>query len=421
MIWNHPAALAGLALLALPVLVHLLVRRHAARVLFPAARFVPAVRAAAVRLRAPSDRALLALRLAVVAAAALAAAQPVLNTNARRRAWDARVATAVIVDTSPSVPADLAARLGERAAAGAFAAHTFASPDVRDAVRRAADWLADAPAARRRVVIVSDFQRGAIHAADLAGVPASIGVDVLRAGPPRAAGSNGAPIDGWRGGRWTGAMTLDAAKTQMAWSRSGAAEADGLTVRGAGTDREAIARAVAAARSFGVPAAAATHRVDVAFAGAAAITDVPPVTPGIASAAIALHRSTLLAETETDVQVGERDGVMAVRTTLPAGSPFAPAVIRAALLAASPSLVDREAETATLGDGELARWKRTGAPVGSAMPQRDESDGRWFWAAALVLLIAESLARRRGSAVREGAPARPRAASPAGGTHADAA
>ena len=420
MIWNHPAALAGLALLALPVLVHLLVRRHAARVLFPAMRFVPAVRAAAVRLRAPSDRALLALRLAIVAAAALAAAQPVLDTAARQRAWDARVATAVIVDTSPSVPADLASRLGEQASAGAFATHTFTSPDLRDAVRRAVDWLATAPAARRRIVLVSDFQRGTIDAADLAVVPASVGVDLLRAGPPRASISS-AVIDGWRGGRWTGAMTLDATKTQMVWTRSGAAGAGGLTVHGAAEDRDAIERAVVAARSFGVPAAAATHRVDVAFAGAPAISDAPPVTPWIASAAIALHRSTLLAETDADVDVGERDGVMAVKTKMRASSPFAPAVIRAAWLAASAPVIDREAETASLDEGALARWRRTPAPGVPALPQRDENDGRWLWALALALLIVEAFVRRRDSAMREGALPAPRATSPAGGPHADAA
>ena len=388
MIWNQPAALAGLALLALPVLVHLLVRRHAARVLFPAMRFVPSVRAAAVRLRAPSDRPLLALRLAIVAAAALAAAQPVLNTAARRRAWDARVATAVIVDTSASVPPERAVQLAGQVAEGAFTSHTFASSNLPDAIRRAADWLDTAPAARRRIVVVSDFQRGAIEAADVAGIPASIGIDFLRAGTPRAAGSSVA-IDGWRGGRWTGTMALDAAHTQVAWTRGGAS-------------------------------AGATRRIDVAFAGAAVLPDVPPATPWIASAAIALHRSSLLAETGADVQAGERDGVMVVKTTIGAASAFAPAVIRAALLAASPSVVDREAETTAVEDGELARWTRTPSPIASKTPYRDESDGRWLWALALALLIVEAIVRDRGRAVREReAPSSaPRAQ---GGARADAA
>ena len=419
MIWNQPAALAGLALLALPVLVHLLVRRHAARVLFPAMRFVPSVRAAAVRLRAPSDRPLLALRLAIVAATALAAAQPVLNTAARRRAWDARVATAVIVDTSASVPPERAVQLAGHAAEGAFTSHTFASSNLPDAIRRAADWLDTAPAARRRIVVVSDFQRGAIEAADVAGIPASIGIDFLRAGTPRAAGSSVA-IDGWRGGRWTGTMALDAAHTQVAWTRGGAAVSDGLTVRGAPADREAIERAAAAARSFGVASAGATRRIDVAFAGAAVLPDVPPATPWIASAAIALHRSSLLAETGADVQAGERDGVLVVKTTIGAASAFAPAVIRAALLAASPSVVDREAETTAVEDGELARWTRTPSPIASKTPYRDESDGRWLWALALALLVVEAIVRDRGRAVREReAPSSaPRAQ---GGARADAA
>ena len=90
MIWNHPAALFGLVLVAGPLLVHLLVRQHAVRVLFPGMRFVPTVRAAAVRLRAPSDAALMALRMAIVVAAVLAVAQPLLSTASRRQSWDAR-------------------------------------------------------------------------------------------------------------------------------------------------------------------------------------------------------------------------------------------------------------------------------------------------------------------------------------------
>ena len=98
--WLNPGALVGLAVLAGPVLVHLLLRHRAARILFPSLRFVRASRTAAVRLRPPSDWLLLALRLATLGLAVLALAQPLLLAPARVAAWNARLARAVVVDVS---------------------------------------------------------------------------------------------------------------------------------------------------------------------------------------------------------------------------------------------------------------------------------------------------------------------------------
>ena len=53
--WLNPAALAGLALLALPILIHLLRTRQAERIPFPSLRFVLPSETAAVRLRLPAD------------------------------------------------------------------------------------------------------------------------------------------------------------------------------------------------------------------------------------------------------------------------------------------------------------------------------------------------------------------------------
>jgi len=402
MIWNQPAALAGLALLALPVLVHLLIRHHATRVVFPAMRFVPPVRAAAVRLRAPSDRGLLLLRAAVIAAAVLATALPLLTTAARKQAWASRVARAIVVDTSPSVPAGVAAKLADQAAAGAFVSHRFASRDLRDAVRRAVAWLDTAAGAGRELTIVSDFQRGSIDAADLAGVPAATGVNVLRAGKPDAAGAGGS-IDGWRDARWTAALTLDPASTAVTWTRVGPATPSGVIVRTAAADQALAERAAEAARSFGVAVGNAGEEprpVEVIFAGADAAAGTSPSTPWIAAAAIALRSSALLAETGTGAQVGERSGVMTVKTGLTGRSPFAPAVIRAVLVAASPSVIDPEAETASIDDATLSRMVRPRTPVTSARPPSGESDGRWLWGLALALLVVEAVVRRRAEPAR---------------------
>jgi hypothetical protein len=94
----------------------------------------------------------------------------------------------------------------------------------------------------------------------------------------------------------------------------------------------------------------------------------------------------------------------------------APVVVRAAVLAVRPArIVDPQSEVATRPDADLARWRREPAPVTrSAIPTRGDSDARWLWLVALVLLGLESRVRR--ARRREG-----RARSADGEVHADAA
>ena len=101
--WLNPAALAGLTLLAVPVLVHLLRTHRAERIMFPSLRFVAPSRTAAVRFRPPTDTLLLLLRLAIVAAAVFALARPVIVTAARQRTWNGRTVRAIVVDTSAAM------------------------------------------------------------------------------------------------------------------------------------------------------------------------------------------------------------------------------------------------------------------------------------------------------------------------------
>jgi hypothetical protein len=132
MIWTAPWALAGLLLLAGPLLVHMLLRRNARRLIFPTTRFLPRTRASAVRFRRPSDVGLLILRAGIVLAAVLACAQPVLLSSWRTARWNQRTARAVVVDTSRSVPSTPeTARLADQELQ-AFASATFRTRDVRE-------------------------------------------------------------------------------------------------------------------------------------------------------------------------------------------------------------------------------------------------------------------------------------------------
>jgi hypothetical protein len=409
MIWQAPAALIALALVAGPILVHLLVRRHADRVLFPAMRFVPAVAAAAVRLRRPSDMGLLLLRAAAVAAAALAAAQPVLLTSARQRTWASRVARAVILDTSPSVTGSLAQPLADAETRGAYTSRRFASADLRDAIARAGDWLETTAAGSREIAIVSDFQRGAVDAGDLARLPPDVGLRFARAGQPAAARAPLSAIDGWRDGRWTPSMALDASGTQVTWARGGARSQPHLTVLAATADAASAGNAARAARAFGIPLADPPRRVEIAFAGAAAKPDRRPSTPWIAAASIALADDPIVAAAGAPLAIGERDGVLTAKTTMSAASLFAPALVRAVLLAANPPVADPERETAAIDDATLASWRREPVTRPTAVPP-DVSDGRWLWGAALALVIVEGIARRRRGGARSAEETHVRAA-----------
>jgi hypothetical protein len=418
MTWLAPGAFAALVLLAGPVLVHMLARRNARRLVFPATHFVRATQAAAVRLRRPSDIGLLLLRLAIVAAAVLAAAQPLVMTPWRLARWNARVTRAVVVDTSRSMPdPGVAARLADEQIRNVFAGRRVNTPDLADGIDRAVRWLRTSPPSRHEIVIVSDFQRGSIDDAAVNRIPPDVGVRVIRAGvPPASRRVTLPPVEGWRGGVWQATATIDAAGSRVSWVRGGAAAAARwISVAAAPADAAAAERALRAAVSPGVSAGDAGRRVIVRFAGAPPIVPAPqPVTSRwIVSAAL----SDALRAVDPPVTVSERDGVMVVDAPIVASAFEAPAVVRAAVLAVRPAAIaDDEGEVATVPDEALARWRRDAAPVTiSAIPNAHDGDGRWLWALALMLLAVEEWLRRISARLAR------RRVGEGGEAHADAA
>ncbi len=95
-----PALLGGAALIALPIVLHLVMRREAQKLRFPALRFVQQRRSLnqhRLRLR---HLLLLALRCAVIALLAFALARPTLRGSGAAGKEDAPVASALVFDNS---------------------------------------------------------------------------------------------------------------------------------------------------------------------------------------------------------------------------------------------------------------------------------------------------------------------------------
>src|SRR5688572_31665636 len=96
-----PALLGGAVLIALPIVLHLIMRREAQKLRFPALRFVKQRRTMnqhRLRLR---HWLLLALRCAIIALLAFALARPTLRGSAATNKKNAPVATAFVFDNSP--------------------------------------------------------------------------------------------------------------------------------------------------------------------------------------------------------------------------------------------------------------------------------------------------------------------------------
>jgi len=400
--WLAPGALAGFVLLAGPIVVHLLARRHARRTIFPAAHLVRPMQAAAVRPRRPTDIGLLVLRLAVVSAAVLAAAQPLLLARWRLAQWNARVSRAVIVDTSASMPSpETASRLAAQETAGAFRSRRIDTADLRDGLERATAWIRSTQPSQREVVLISDFQRGAIDRDTFRQLPADVGIRLVRAGTgPADRTAALTPVDFWRAAHWQPSIVVNDAGTRASWQREGRRDAPSwLEVLTAPGDVDAGARAKQAAASFGVAAGDDSHRVVVVFAGGenAGPGAQEVRVPWMVEAAHSLRRSDLLRDGGVNVSVEDREGRFVVRAPIAGSALAAPAVLRAVMLAVRPpAIASPELETATIADTELAAWRRDPAPVGQQDSGRlDESDARWLWVAALALLGVETWARRR--------------------------
>jgi hypothetical protein len=426
MSWLNPLAWTGLLLLAVPVLIHLLARRSARVQRFPTLRFFDATPLLAVRRARLTDLPLLAVRMAVIAAAVAALAQPYWLTAERAARHDRLVTRVVVVDTSASMqrltPAGEAASAAalREAAAAAEDGSALIVPAARlpAAVAGAAAWLDGRPG-RRELVVISDFQLGALDSADLQAVPAGTGVRLHRVAV------TGAPAGEWRtrhGSYETIARAEPGADgTTVEWERHRTADDDAGVVVLAGAAERAGALAARAAALASAPHVGAERPVVLLFPGAADYTARvaaarPPDAPWMTDAVTRMRRDPVLADAAgaaNDVPAPDgflavtagafaaagdfdgRDALLLLVRSEP-GSIATAALIAATARALAPAPDVREFEPAVVSDDVLARWARTAdAAVPSAAGMNGSpSDARWFWLLCLALIAVESVLRR---------------------------
>jgi hypothetical protein len=381
--WLQPLALWALATLAIPILIHLLVRQRGRRLLFPSLRFVRATGLAAIRRRAISDWLLLSVRLAALACAVAALAGPVLLTSSRRETWNRRIARAIV-----ELPAAREGGLVE----GSFASATFnADWRVGDAVRDAVAWLERQPPAAREIVVVGAPRVGQIRERDIAAIPSEVGIRFVAvpAGDAESRLSLAAAADNGDGIKpYRLQVDVGAAGTRVAFEAATSGVAPDIMARAAASEQHLADAVLKSVLAEGLLVDTAPDRhLSIIFEGA-----LESETAGlIAPANQAWMRGAL--ERMRGLTGGERQGRLIVRAGVRPVEVSALETVARIVHATFAADVDTFERT-SIPDATLKRWSRRPGETAADRRPGDEADRRWLWAAALVLLALEYVLRR---------------------------
>ncbi len=436
--WRNPLALLALGSIAAPILIHILVQRRAERFPFPTLRFIAPTRLAAIRRHLLEDAALLAVRIAILTVAIIALAGPLLVTAARRRAWDQQVVRAVVFDERNNPPPDPALiALGGNGSGvihilgrspGVVEQKAFDADVLRDGIRRAVAWLDTAAPGRRELVVRSPLPIGSLTDADIAEVPAGIGIRFDRQGIlPATRTVTGGTVLTADGSRRQN-VTLDGARTLVAETPVTPVTDWPIEISAPASDRPVLDAAIAAVRSERVWAPSTDRRARLVVVNPAGTTSSALAAssaiqqPWMAEAVFRIARDKDLQAAAAAVPVGSTDVRLtsAPWQTLASAVDGRPLVLAAAsgaqLIVASAAdpkelitavlvrtVANGLAEPADLQQAEvtpilepvLHGWSRDAGP---APPPRIDTiaddDRRWFWLAALALLALETWMRR---------------------------
>lgn len=441
MIWQNAWAFAGLLLLSLPVLIHLLSRKRAVLQKFPSLRFLDVTRLLPTRSPNLSDIPLLLVRLAIIAIAVLALAQPLYVSASRQQSLNASLSRAILVDTSRSTMrpsagtktiADSARVLAEQLGRDASASVVLQTANVSAALPGAIAWLGTQPG-RGEIVVISDFQRGVIDSASVASVPSQNGFR-----PIQIASESAVVATPMQTARTTVTATIGAGHTNAEWTDHNISD-PGITMLelyAAVLDEQFAIAARDAARLITSPGLADSLRpVGIVFRGAAEtpafVKDAKsPSVAWMGTVLLAVRENSLLATSASSEAVSDTviAAPFAVVATNSGGAPVVYAaqatikgearllffhrgnvsgVTSAALIAAVSNAIARpsalaESEATMLNDVALKQFERApqdlsvqgGGSERKASVQAGLSDGRWLWLIALLLLGVESWMRR---------------------------
>ena len=443
MIWQNPWAWIGLLALGVPIVIHLLSRQSARVQPFPTLRFLDVSRLQPVRRTRLRDALLMTMRMAILAVAVAALAQPLLRTRDRERSAGGIVTRAIVLDTSasmsrPSPTGEPASEIG-RQEAGEFAAEANAavlleSRNPPHAIAGAVAWLRTQPGARE-IIVISDFQSGTVDSTTFARVPPDIGIRLSRIET-----TNPATLETLLAGGTdsiVGRITLEGFRTEIEWRNAGAraVSADGLTQYTSAADSAAAIAALHAAINSGASPLRTATDVAVVYGTApeheqllrnASALDAP----AMASLLLDVSRDALL-ESSAAVANSSNDTVsMALAAPFtPVGARGAPiafaargsidgrerllffplsragtlesaALLSAVLHASADHPAVAELEPTHVSTERLRAWERPPGTVLMASNAVQASDARWFWVVVLVLLAVEWQFRKRTKSAR---------------------
>jgi hypothetical protein len=289
-------------------------------------------------------------------------------------------AIAVVVDASAGAISDAGPAAARAAVQNVPASTIVSAASMPEGIRSASAWLTR-QSGRRELLVISDFQRGAIDAASLAIVPAGVGV---RFAPlPFFAAK---PLPGFE---------MIGERARMAWPVAPSNVPLPLTVRAGAEQSRADAMLSAVASLVNTsPVDATARRAAIVFArrlslplrAQAAPIDQPwmfaVVQPLVNDAAIQAHITPTSANGELVVLVDD-----------------VPDSVRSASIASAmlgtllQPLPWSEFEPDTIAPEQLRSWERQ--PSGSTSSVSGEPQGRWVWLLVLALLGVEMWMRRR--------------------------
>jgi hypothetical protein len=422
MTWMNPTALVGLLAVAVPILVHLFGRRLAKRQRFPSLRLLQLASTTPVTRTQPSDLLLLLVRCAIIAAAALALAQPRWSSPDRAKRLQTPVRV-VIVDTSLSMErltsdgrsaAVHARELGRQMLDSTREGMLVETTRPGANVAAAGSWL-EQRSGKRELVVISDFQQGAVSDGDFASLSAGFGI-TLRKVTPTSVTRIGTDSDV--------VVTLDGQETDARWqSRDADTIGTSLTIL-ASSDSDV--RRLTDVVSQLAPRVKSTHAIAVVFsdyreASQLAARTHPLNQPWQGDLLVALRndelvrhgtssatpRSCASAETAPVRSAGGHliAGVAAgdtgsqyelvVFSCADAGSSAGAALLAAVARVATAKPEWPETETLVVPDEQLRRWERPPTAVEPRGTDETSPDGRWLWLLALLLLFVEEAIRRR--------------------------